>query len=47
MPDLSGITPISYERYFLRINKGIEERIQKKGDEYERETLKEDASIAG
>lgn len=35
MPDLSGLTPVHYERHFLRMEKDYEERIQKKGDHYE------------
>ncbi len=38
MPDLSGLAPIRYERYYLRIEPDFEERIQKVGDRYERET---------
>lgn len=34
MPDLSGITPIRYERYFLTITEGVEERIQKTNERY-------------
>ena len=34
MPDLSSITPIHYERYILRHEDGIEQRISKKGDKY-------------
>ncbi len=37
MPDLSGKEPIPYERYYLRREGGVEERIQKKGDAYEYE----------
>lgn len=40
MPDLSGQQPIVYERYYIRIEDGLEERIQKKGDEFEREIKK-------
>ena len=38
LPDLSGKDCICYERYFLKIQPDFEERIQKKGDTYERET---------
>lgn len=34
MPDLSGIEPLYYKRYFLRREKGIEERISKVNDKY-------------
>ncbi len=37
LPDLSGKECISYERYFLKIESSFEERIQKKGDKYEKE----------
>jgi CYTH domain-containing protein len=37
LPDLSGKECISYERYFLKIESDFEERIQKKGDKYEKE----------
>lgn len=37
LPDLSGGNCIGYERYFLKIESGFEERIQKKGDTYEKE----------
>lgn len=35
LPNLSGIIPISYERYYLKIEPALEERIQKKGDTFE------------
>src|SRR3989344_9376088 len=38
MPDLSGIKPISYERYYIKKDGETVERIQKKGDSYEYET---------
>lgn len=38
LPDISGITPIRYERYFLKNEDGIEERVQKKGNKYEYES---------
>ena len=41
MPDLSGKQPIVYERYYLRIEDEIEERIQKKGEKFEREIKKQ------
>lgn len=37
IPDLSGKECISYERYLLKIKADFEERIQKKGDNYEKE----------
>lgn len=37
MPDLYGRTPLRYERYYLRVEPGYEERIQRVGDAYERE----------
>ena len=37
LPDLSKNECISYERYFLKIESDFEERIQKKGDNYELE----------
>ena len=36
-PDLSKEESINYERYFLKIESDFEERIQKKGDKYEKE----------
>lgn len=35
LPDLAGLTPITYERYFLYIGNNIEIRIQRKGDRYQ------------
>ncbi len=35
LPDLSQSRCISYERYFLSNDPGFEERIQKKGEDYE------------
>lgn len=40
LPDISQIQPIRYERYYLRSDVGTQERIQKKGDKYEREILR-------
>lgn len=40
LPDLSGIKPIRYERYYLNKEDRLVERIQKKGDRYELETKK-------
>src|SRR3989338_87983 len=37
LPDLSKEESINYERYFLKIESDFEERIQKKGDTYEKE----------
>jgi len=37
MPNLSGVVPVRYERYYLRIEPDFEERVQKVGDVYERE----------
>ena len=34
MPDLSGIEPLHYERYFLKREDGVEERISKVNDKY-------------
>lgn len=34
LPDVSGIVPIEYERYFLERSNGIETRVQKKGNKY-------------
>jgi adenylate cyclase len=38
LPDLSGIKPIGYERYYIKKDGESVERIQKKGDCYEYET---------
>lgn len=35
LPDLTGLTPISYERHFLYIGDVVEIRIQRKGDKYQ------------
>ena len=35
LPNLTNLKPITYERYYLRIENGLEERIQKKGNKYE------------
>ena len=40
IPDLSGIRPISYERYYLSTDESSVVRIQKRGDKYEYETKK-------
>jgi adenylate cyclase len=32
MPDLSGVSPVQHERYFLYNQDGVEMRIQKEGD---------------
>ncbi|MBU1110867.1 hypothetical protein KKB83_04595 [Patescibacteria group bacterium] len=37
LPDLSDKDSVSYERYFLKIEADFEERIQRKGDKYEKE----------
>lgn len=34
MPNLSGIKPLHYERYFLKCKDGVEERISKVNDKY-------------
>ncbi|MBP9701453.1 MAG: hypothetical protein KBD47_00545 [Candidatus Pacebacteria bacterium] len=34
LPDVSGIIPMEYERYFLERGSGIETRVQKKGNKY-------------
>lgn len=41
MPDLSKLTPVRYERYYMRCGDGIEERVQKKGGVYEYEFKRE------
>ncbi len=38
MPNLSGKKSVPYERYYLTIKADAEERVQKKGDIYERES---------
>lgn len=45
MPDLSNKSPMRYERYYLKRDNGIEERIQKKGDLFEHELKKEISSL--
>lgn len=35
LPEIGGQIPIQYERHFLFIGKGVEIRIQKKGDKFE------------
>ncbi len=45
LPDLSGIKSIPYERYYLRVDEKLEERIQKKGDKYELETKEVKSSL--
>jgi CYTH domain-containing protein len=37
LPDLSRLEKVSYERYFLYHDKGVELRVQHKGDKYELE----------
>lgn len=34
LPDLSGITPVHFERYYLSVSGGVEERVQKTNDSY-------------
>ena len=34
LPDLANIEPLRYERYYLRVEKGVEERIQKTNEHY-------------
>ena len=34
LPDLTNIEPLRYERYYLRVEKGVEERIQKTNEHY-------------
>ncbi len=34
LPDVNGIAPIEYERYFLERGNGVETRVQKKGNKY-------------
>lgn len=36
-PDISGVIPVHYERYYLKRSEGVEERIQKKGTIFEHE----------
>jgi adenylate cyclase len=45
MPDLSGIIPISYERYFLKRESGEEIRISKIGESYVYEEKSEVSSL--
>lgn len=40
LPDITNILPVRYERYFLKITDGYQERIQRKGDIYELEVKK-------
>jgi adenylate cyclase len=35
MPDVSGQDPVRYERYYLKREGNVEERVQKKGEMYE------------
>lgn len=37
MPDLTGLKPLHYERYFIQRGLDVEERVQKKGNIFERE----------
>lgn len=37
MPNLTGIEPVRYERYYIRREPTVEERVQKKGNIYEYE----------
>lgn len=48
LPDLSGIEPVYFERYYLSIANGIEERIQKTNDRYsyEKKTIVDELSRA-
>lgn len=34
LPDLSHIEPVHFERYYLNVSDGVEERIQKTNDKY-------------
>lgn len=45
LPDFAGIKPVRYERYFLFRGKGVEMRIQKKGDSYEFERKEEKSAL--
>ena len=45
LPELSNVTPIRYERYFLRRDGGEEERITKSGDRYTYEHKVEISSL--
>ncbi|MEK7103006.1 MAG: hypothetical protein AAB870_01515 [Patescibacteria group bacterium] len=46
LPNLNGLAPIRYERYFLADQNGYEIRIQKKGDAYELERKKSTTNLA-
>ncbi len=45
IPDLSSITPVRYERYYIKRAPGFEERIQKKDDVFEYEIKKEISNL--
>lgn len=45
MPDLSGIVPLQYERYFLQRGNGVEERITRVNDTYKYEKKAEVSSL--
>lgn len=45
MPDLTGIQPVHYERYYLHRDENVEERIQKKDSIYEYEYKKRISSL--
>ena len=45
MPDLSGIEPLYYERYFLKRGNGVEERISKVNDKYTYERKSEVSTL--
>ena len=40
LPDLSSIQPLKYERYFVKLEEGYQERVQRRGDKYEFEIKK-------
>ncbi len=46
LPDISNITPIHYKRYFLKIEKDFEDRIQQKGNIYEREQKVKNSNLS-
>jgi CYTH domain-containing protein len=44
LPDLSGVAPVAYERYFLERGNGVEVRIQRKGTKF---TYQRKTEVAG
>lgn len=45
IPDLSSITPVRYERYYIKREPGFEERVQKKDEVFEYEIKKEISNL--